>query len=371
LRKLIAILLLIVNFTAAIALIFSSIAGYISPATFWPIALLGMSFPLLLAVNIGFVLLWMLFWKKEAAISILALLFSIWHIPKYLAFNEKVTPPNEVKKVRVMTYNVHLFRLYDSEEATCNEMLDFITRKEADIICFQEFFTIAKRLSETDVKKQLNDYPYSYISYTIEKNKRDAKFGVAIFSKYPIVKKKKVDFGEDTYNSTIYTDLKVGKDTIRVFCSHLESVKLKETDKPHNLGARIAKNNLSISNIKSIARKLRRAYIKRAYQVDTIKQIIERTTHPIIFCGDFNDLPNSYTYNTIKGNMNDAFTEVGHGFAATYKGLLPTMRIDFIFSDKRIVPYKYSSPRIKFSDHYPVIADFYMERKNDESDYSE
>lgn len=370
-RRLIAILLLIVNFAAAIALILSSIAGYISPAAFWPIALLGMSFPLLLILNIGFMLLWILFWKKEAAMSILALLFSIWHIPKYFAFNEKATPPDNVKKIRVMTYNVHLFRLYDSENATCDEMLNFITRKEADIICFQEFFTIAKKLSEKDIKKQLNGYPYSFISYTEEKRKRDAKFGVAIFSKYPIVKKKKVEFGESSVNSTIYSDLQIGKDTIRVFCSHLESVKLKEIDNPQNLRVRITKNDLGISNIKLIVRKLRRAYIKRAYQVDTIKQIVERTTHPIIFCGDFNDLPNSYTYNTVKGNMTDSFTKVGHGFAATYKGLLPTMRIDFIFSDKRIVPYKYSSPRINFSDHYPVIADFYMERKKDGSDYSE
>lgn len=371
-RKFIAILLLIVNFATAFALIIASIAGYVSPATFWPFALLGLAFPLLVALNIGFLFLWILFWKKEAAISILALLFSIWYIPKYLAFNDKVSPPDSVKKIRVMTYNVHLFRLYESENATSNDMLDFITRKEADIICFQEFFTLAQKLSEKDVKKQLRAYPYSYISYTIEKNKRDAKFGVAIFSKYPIVKRKKVEFGDDTNNSTIYTDLKVGMDTLRVFCSHLESVKLKENDKLPNLGERIVKKDLNISNIKSIARKLRRAYIKRAYQVDTIKQIIGRTSHPIIFCGDFNDLPNSYTYNTIKGDMNDAFTKVGHGFASTYKGLLPTMRIDFIFSDKRIIPYKYSSPKVKYSDHYPVIADFYLEkRETTENCYSE
>jgi len=369
LRKFIAILLLLVNFAAAIALVFASIAGYISPATFWPIALLGLSFPLLVVVNLGFMLLWILFWKKEAAVSIMALLFSMLLIPKYIAFNDKVTPPDGAKKVRVMTYNVHLFRQYETEEATGKEMLKYIAAKEADIICFQEFFTIPKMLSEKNVKEQLSSYPYSYISYTVEKNRRDAKFGVAIFSKYPIIKKRKIEFGEDSFNSTIYVDLKLGRDTVRVFCSHLESAKLSAVDNPDNLGGRIVRNDVSMKNVKSIARKLRRAYIKRANQVDTIKKVVSRTTHPIIFCGDFNDLPGSYTYNTVKGKLVDSFCEAGHGFTSTYKGLLPTMRIDFIFSDKKIVPYKYRSPKIKFSDHYPVIVDFYIAKpKSSESD---
>lgn len=351
---------------------FASIAGYVSPASFWPIALLGLSFPALVILNVGFFVLWLLFGKREIFISILALLFSIWHIPKYVAFNDKVKAPEEVKKVRVMTYNVHLFQQYEEEAPSANEMLDYIAAKEADILCLQEFFTLPGKLSEKTVKRHFKEYPYSYICYTVENNKREAKFGVAIFSKYPILKKRKVEFEEETFNSTVYADLKVGKDTIRVFCSHLESVKLKKDDHPLNLGNKITKSELSISNAKQVVIKLRRAYIKRASQVDTIKQIIKRTKHPIIFCGDFNDLPNSYTYNTIKGDMNDAFTEVGRGLASTYKGLLPTMRIDFIFSDERITPYKYASPKANFSDHYPVIADFFIEKKKSrENDYSE
>ncbi len=371
-RKFIAILLLIFNFTAAIALIFTSIAGYISPAAFWPIALVGMAFPLLVVLNMAFMLLWIILWKKEAAISILALLFTIWHIPKFIGFNEKETPPNGVKKIRVMTYNVHLFNLYESENGNFKEMFEYIKSKEADVICFQEFFTLSPTLSERKIKQHLSNYPYTYIRYTTKRKERNAKFGVAIFSKYPIIKTRKIVFKEDTYNSTIYADLHVGNDTIRVFCSHLESIKLKKDDKPHKLGERIARNTLSTNSIKAIARKLRRAYIKRAHQVDTLKQIVESTTHPIIFCGDFNDLPNSYTYNTIKGRMIDSFTQVGHGFASTHSGLLPTMRIDFIFSDNRITAYKYSSPRVKYSDHYPVIVDFYIKkRETPESDYSE
>lgn len=362
-RLLATIILLTANFVAALALILASIAGYISPSTFWPIAFLGLSFPLLVLVNIAFAILWIAFWKKEAAVSILALLFSIWHLPKYVAFATPQTPPNGHRKVRIMTYNVHLFRQYDSDEATANEMLDFINAQDADVICFQEFFTMRDKLSEKDVKRELGSYPYSFISYTIEKNKREAKFGVAIFSKYPIIKKRKVEFGEESFNSTIYTDLKIGKDTIRLFSSHLESVKLKQTDNPNNIGDRIANNDIDLPNIKRIARKLRKAYIKRAAQVDTIRKVIDRTKHPIIFCGDFNDLPGSYTYNTVKGDLSDAFTRAGRGFTTTYKGLLPTMRIDFVFSDPKITPYRYRSPKSSYSDHYPVIVDFYISRK--------
>lgn len=152
------------------------------------------------------------------------------------------------------------------------------------------------------------------------------------------------------------------KDTIRVFCGHLESTKLQGHDKPDRLRERLLKNDINVTGVKSIAKKLKSAYLIRAKQADSIRKVEEHTRFPIIFCGDFNDLPSSYTYNTIKGGKLDAYCEAGNGFTSTFKGMLPTMRIDFIFSDTSIIPYRYRSPRVKYSDHYPIIVDLYFKK---------
>jgi Metal-dependent hydrolase len=339
----------------------ASIAGFISPSVYWPFAFLSFSLPFLFIINLLFLLLWLVFWKKEIAISIVALAFSLWHLPKFASFNSAKEKPSGAKSIRVMTYNVNLFNQYNGDSSNAAEMLHYISEREADIICLQEFFTMKGRLSELKVKRILSGYPYFYIRYTVEKNSREAKYGVAIFSKYKIVRKQSISFGPSSFNSAIYSDIKVGKDTIRVFCGHLESNKLSSKEKPDRLKERIFHKDIDAHGVKSIASKLRKAYLIRAKQVDSIRAIADATPYRRIFCGDFNDLPASYAYSQIKGTMADSYTEAGRGIRSTYQGLLPTMRIDYIFADKPMIAYKYRSPRIKYSDHYPVIVDLYFE----------
>ena len=83
----------------------------------------------------------------------------------------------------------------------------------------------------------------------------------------------------------------------------------------------------------------------------------------MVVCGDMNDLPASYTYTTIRGNLNDAFVQKGKGFGRTYNEIFPTLRIDHIFYDPsalHIIGYKV--PQIRISDHYPLIVNFEIEK---------
>ena len=81
--------------------------------------------------------------------------------------------------------------------------------------------------------------------------------------------------------------------------------------------------------------------------------------YPQIICGDFNDVPGSYVYNTVKGKLGDAFTSKGTGLGRTYRHIFPTLRIDYILYDKDALSVKgYERPNVDLSDHYPVIANF-------------
>jgi hypothetical protein len=75
---------------------------------------------------------------------------------------------------------------------------------------------------------------------------------------------------------------------------------------------------------------------------------------PSIICGDFNDVPYSYVYNTMLGDMIDGFKECGSGWMYTFRGR-KAVRIDYIFHDKSLKGLSYYKSDITNSDHLPVF----------------
>ena len=84
---------------------------------------------------------------------------------------------------------------------------------------------------------------------------------------------------------------------------------------------------------------------------------IKASPYPAVVCGDFDDIPNSYAYFTVKGDLQDAFLKRGSGFGATFRRISPTLRIDYIMADRRFSVKQYTRIKVPYSDHYPIIAD--------------
>ena len=79
--------------------------------------------------------------------------------------------------------------------------------------------------------------------------------------------------------------------------------------------------------------KIKDGFQRRAAQADSIHKSIKASPYPVSLCGDFNDTPASYAYETIRGDLRDAFIESGSGLGQTYIGDFPSFRIDHIFYD--------------------------------------
>jgi endonuclease/exonuclease/phosphatase (EEP) superfamily protein YafD len=94
----------------------------------------------------------------------------------------------------------------------------------------------------------------------------------------------------------------------------------------------------------------------RAQQATMVAEQIAASPYPVIVCGDFNDVPYSYVYKTMLGDLEDGFKECGKGFMFTYRGA-KSVRIDYIFHDKSLDGIDYYKQNLSYSDHYPV----YME----------
>jgi endonuclease/exonuclease/phosphatase family metal-dependent hydrolase len=117
-----------------------------------------------------------------------------------------------------------------------------------------------------------------------------------------------------------------------------------------------------LTNSRTILSKVKKGLTHRSIQADIIDDVLEDSPYPVLFCGDLNDVPNSYTYNKVRGSMQDAFLKKGFGIGRTFAGLSPTLRIDYIFADNRFSIKQFNRIIRKYSDHYMLVADVQLKK---------
>lgn len=340
------------NYILAGLLILSYLSVHVSPDKIPFLALLGLFFPFLIIANFLFLLFRIYKKKAHFFISLIALLLGINHITDFFGFNNKEIPSKSENSLKIMTYNVRMFDLYNwsNIENAGNNILDIIKTEDADIICLQEFFSNRKNNRKKQIKKiqATKDYIIS------SKNKRSL-FGNAIFSKFPIINHGYIDVGYEN-DKNIFADIVINKDTIRVYNIHLASIHLNRNDYKFMNKIDLKDKEKNIEGVKGIGAKLLSAYRIRSGEVDAVASHIKNTSYKTIICGDFNDTPVSYTYRKLKGNLKDAFIEAGFGIGNTYAGNLPFFRIDYVFHSSEFSSVKYTRIKENLSDHFPVIT---------------
>lgn len=352
-RKLIKIALFFLTLVSALTLLLAYLSVHVNPEVFWFLGLIGLAYPFLLLVNIIFLVYWIVRWKRYFIISLIAILLGVSHFTNFFQLpfgKENQTSENQIK---VLTYNVHLFQLYAwaKEAPTHNKIFKFIKDQNPDIVCLQEFYIVNNKFSELEAKSKLNSNVH--IGYILKKE--NSAYGMATYSRYPIIETGQIKF-DNSANACIYTDLLINADTIRVYNIHLQSLRLKERNLNFLLSQNYRKESQKMQEIKDISFRYRDALKKRAQQVEKVTNHILSSPHPVIVCGDFNESPISYNYYKMRKFLNDAFVEAGIGVGHTYRDLFPSFRIDYVLYDKSYRANGYSSPRVEYSDHYPVIT---------------
>lgn len=345
------------NHLAAIALLLSYLAPVVSPERFWIIAFFGLAYPMLVIINILFIIYWAIQLKKRTFYSLLVILAGWTQLNSFFQISFK-NSGNSKKLLKVMSYNVKVFDLYNwtHNKETRDKIFSLINDEGCDVLCFQEFFSRdSSEYNNLDSLIAFQKAKYVHVEYTTTV-KRIHHWGIATFSRYPIVSKGKVDFGYISNNICIYTDIKAGNDTIRIYNMHLQSIAFGADDYRYMEDLEKNKETEDIEHSKSIGKRLKRAFIKRARQADLIHESISKSPYPVIVCGDFNDTPASYTYSTISEGLKDAFIEAGNGFGKSYTGKFPSFRIDYILHGRQFHASDFRTIHEELSDHYPVVA---------------
>lgn len=326
------------------------IAWFINPKyTGWA-ELAGLAVPALLIINAGFVLIWLIFYRRYMVLSLVVLALGWWHINALIAFSSDSKPSEE--KIRVMSFNVRSFHFpgayrWHKSPPGIKSIADSIA---PDILCMQEYLAGGNWIPKFGFRNK-------YIP-------KEEGLTLAIYTNYRIINKGEVSFGVrgDTYGKFIYADVLQNNDTLRVINVHLMSSRLDEEDFRSftELDMEQLDEDRLAQSSKNIIKRLHDAAPVRGEQASAVSDFIALSPYPVILCGDLNDTPTTYTYRKLTKNLNDTFRQAGNGFGTTHpkfaKYHLP-LRIDHILVSTEFKATQWRTFESEFSDHNPVYAD--------------
>jgi endonuclease/exonuclease/phosphatase family metal-dependent hydrolase len=360
LKKILYKVLLILNLIFSFFLLFSYLAVHINPAYFALPALFGLAYPYLLLINAVFIVIWAILLRWEAFISVIVIVAGLTHFSNYI----KIYRPSGSKQntIKVMSYNVRMFNYLEQNVPSNSEkrIVDFIKQQKPDIICLQEFYAPFDAAGKIEEFKSMLGSGYNSQFKGVEV-RRSGFYGVATFTRYPIVGRGEIDHpGSSSF--TIYTDILIGRDTFRIYNNHLQSFQLKKMHRSFFSEMTQADDFDTFGEMKNLSLSLRKAFARRALQAQDVREHISKSPYHVLVVGDFNDTPVSYSYRKIRQGLNDAFVTSGFGAGFTYRGNYPPNRIDYILYDKALASTWFDIVRIKYSDHYPIFA--YLRKKN-------
>jgi endonuclease/exonuclease/phosphatase family metal-dependent hydrolase len=329
------------NIVLTVLTFLAYVLPFLAPTWFPFLSVLTLILPLFLILNSLFFFYWLLQFKRQMVLSGVVLIIGITFINKFYKFYSKNSEVTD-KDFVVMSYNVRLLNLFNwiQNDHVANDIQAFVNDKNPDVLCIQEYSTSAKI--------DLKIYPYRSIFMKGDK----IRTGQAIFSKFPIVNEGELPFPKSN-NSAIFADVKIGKDIIRFYNIHLQSIKISPDV------TEISENVEGINQEKSqiIFKRLSEAFTKQQQQAEIIMNHKRGCKYPLVICGDMNNSAFSYVYRSIKGNMQDCFEAAGSGFGQTYTFKYYPARIDYIFADRRMSVKNFTNfPDFVNSDHLPVMA---------------
>lgn len=362
-RTFIVKLLIIANFILAFLFLLACLAPYLNPVKWWFISWLGFIFPFLFFFLFLSVCLWPFFKPRLALLFLVVLLIGWKSISVFFSFHWPRNFKNEKQAgtLRIVTWNVARFveimKNNNEGSRTRLKMMEQLKETDADIICMQEFYSssLPRYYDNINYIQKKLGYPYFYFDF--QEDGSQQYFSSVIFSRLPIIDSSITIYPRPSSSEALLrADIKFNDDTISIFTTHLQSVQFKKKD--YERIDEIKKYDSGfVSNSKTIFSKLRRGFVNRSLQANTAKEQIKQSQHPVIVCGDFNDIPNSYTYFTVRAKLRDAFLEKGSGIGRTFNSISSTLRIDYILPSKEFQVQQFNRIVRELSDHYMLVAD--------------
>lgn len=334
----------------SLVLLMSAYGGCIDPRSWSFPALMVMALPIVAAVAVASLLLCLILRNRTATIIVGAtLIISLPAIRTIIPLSWNSEPDNRDNTFTVMTWNVCGFnQMIDGAEdcATMRHILDV----DADLVVMQEYMIDYSDISHVPNAAALKDevakrYPYRSNGYA----------DIALFSKVPFTITSDTTMrnclglnGDGSYHeSGKIFDLKIKGHDLRIVSVHMQSIGLNDDEK------KLSRPQKSVTN------KLTAAFKRRANEAHAVRKVLDQSPENVIMCGDFNDVPSSYCYRTIKGNdMSDSHIDCATWPVTTYNKDKLYFKIDYMLYRGHMKAVNTRRDEAGASDHYPLITTF-------------
>jgi endonuclease/exonuclease/phosphatase family metal-dependent hydrolase len=349
-HKIIKVIIIFFTLIFAILAIIACLGTYYG-IYFQSFAFFGLFQPIISISNILLLIYWVFKKNKWAFIPLFALILNIEYLSSVFQFPK--LSKNEItvedSHFRICTYNIKGLN-YGLISLTTSMISEFMKDKKVDILCLQEF-EFDSKFNIDSISRSFDYLPYKSVIVGDKSG-----LGLAILSKYKILRSTRIHFGKEGIHA-MSTDLLINGDTVRLFSFHLQTTNLNQTKFYVRPGNMIWDFAGEMQKSMTVYESLIHNFQKRIIQADFLRSKINVTPYPTIVCGDMNSNPSSYTYHLVKGRLKDGFKTCGTGYEYTYNGLFKLYRIDYIFHSDEFQGIEYKSYNLNFSDHRPVILE--------------
>lgn len=325
-------LIFLLNSGVAALLLLSYLFPFLPPKTFSFLAVLSLSVPFLILINLVFCVFWLIKIKRQFILSALILALGYNHLSSLYKFSSENLKATD-QSISLMSYNVRLLNLYNwiKDDSIPEKINRFINKNSPDILVVQEY--------NSNAAKKM-PYPYEFSTGT------ETKSELVIFSKFPFLDTGIIKFPKSA-NSAIYADVLIKSDTLRIYNIHLQSS-----------GIDPDVQQLDSKTSDRLFKRISTTFKAQQDQAELLVKHISNSPHKVILSGDFNTTAYSFVYRLLQADFQDAFEVAGTGFGRTFSFDYFPLRIDFILMDNRLAIKKFKNYDVLFSDHFPISAFF-------------
>ena len=352
-------------------LVLCAYAGYISPKNFFPAPFLTLGYmPMLILAAVLLVIALLCRRWLAALVLILGAAITLPVFSLFVPLNSEddmpAVPTERRSMLTVMTYNVLSFN-YNDPLSAGKELttISLILEAHPDVVMLQEggaaginwedIPSLQPYMSQIEAR-----YPYTY----------NSPEGLNIMSKYPFTTQ---TFGEPRHNRTT---LGYNRETT-AYLARAYDLELPSGKQLRLIDFRLQSYHLQFGKSMNVRvspdakpaplERMKRSFALRSDDAAAIRQAIDDSPANLIVCGDMNDVPSSHVYRTIRGDdMEDAWAEVGYGYAYTFNRHHLPFRIDHILYRGDLQALEAQRFVGGSSDHYPLMVTFDIDIINDD-----
>jgi endonuclease/exonuclease/phosphatase family metal-dependent hydrolase len=337
--------------------LFAFCFGYLLKPQKWWLGFVQLSIQPCLAICFFLVLFWLFKSKIRAFYPLAVLLLGYPFLSRTVQFHKPQSVGNK-HDISVLSYNVNGFDsdvYYQTQQPEKTvQAIHFAADFDADVKCFQDFYN----WDETPITGSIKRIVRKHTPYFVAAHPRDiteanqGSLGLIIFSKYPIKYVSQKMF--NTTNGVLVADISLNGKKIRIINTQLQSTGVRVGNVVKANGS----ENLKRES-KSLISSLKHGFENRFAQIKIITDLVAASPHPVILCGDLNEVPYGQAYGKLRKQLLNAFEGAGYGFGFTLNRSPRLVRIDHQFYSKSLSVGSFETlQEVDNSDHFPIYAEY-------------